>query len=215
MIPPVHRPLLGLALLFPLAFYGQNNRAPQIPSMNDEAKSVARQILLHQFKQCGTSLYVYRWIDYDTHSDEANDGLYLPAGLKERPPHERQLFGETGVSVWLSEFSGLLENLVVIDRSSSLSRADRLNGIQWAGDVQVDSKVAAVRDRDWRNGEWGPWDTTWHPIGFRKERSFYINFIIRKWNGKWFTAPSLGIAETPVAEVLSTPQPVCADLPLR
>lgn len=215
MIPLVHRALFGLVFLFPFAFYAQNNRAPQIPRMNDEAKSVARQILLHQFKQCGTSLYVYRWIDYDTHTTEVNDGLYLPAGLKERPAHERQLFGETGVTVWFSEFNGLLENLTIDDTTSSLSKAARLNGFQSAGYVKVDSKEAAVRDRDWRNGQWGPWETTWHPIGFREERSFYINFTISKRNGKWFTAPYGETAETPVSEVLSKPQPVCADLPIR
>jgi hypothetical protein len=208
MIPPVRRALFGLALLFPFAFYAQNSRAPQIAGINHEALSVARQILLHRFIQCGTSLYIYEWVDYDTRDGTGKYGLYLPAGLKERPTHdERQVFNQTGVILWFSEYRGLLEALVLQDASSSLSQADRLNGLQWAGQAEIDSHLAAVHHRDWSNGVWGPWGTTWTPVA-------KFPFDIKKQNGKWFVAFDWK-PEMPVKDVLATPQPACADLPIR
>ena len=206
MTPSLHRAVFGLALLFPFAFYAQNSRAPQIAGINHEALSVARQILLHRFIQCGTSLYIYGWVDYDTRDGTGKYDLYLPAGLKERPAHEKQLFGETGVSISFSESRGLLEALALHDDTFLLSQADRLNGLQWSGEAETGSKLPAVRYRRWMNGAWGPWDTEWYPTDFRVD--------MKKRNGQWFAAFD-GKPEMPVKNVLATPQPGCADLPIR
>ena len=217
------RSLFGLAVAVPFTFYAQSNRAQHTPSMSDEAKTLARQILLHRFLQCGTSLYIYGWIDYDTHDGVVKTGLYLPSGLKERLTHdEKQDFDKTGVSVWFSESRGLLEALVVHDASSLLLTADRLNGLRWSGAAIADSKLAASRYRSWKNGKappvgkeemplpshggWGEWDTKWLPAGFRVD--------LRKRNDNWF-AELDGKPETPVGQILATPQPSCADLPIH
>jgi hypothetical protein len=202
----VVRSLFGCAVLFPFAVHAQSNRAQRTPSINDEAKTVARQILLHKFVQCGTSLYRYAWVDYDRSDRDAGPkaGFSLPAGFQDRP-HKQQLLGQTGVILWFYEFKGLLQSLTVRDYPD-FSAADRLNGLQWDGEASADSKLAASRTRSWENGAWGPWDTNWYPAGF--------DVHLRRRNGKWFVVEDPK-PDTPVGEILSTPMPSCADLPIR
>lgn len=221
--------LFAFAVLFPSDCHAQSGRAQRATGLNDEAKTIARQVLLHRLLQCGTSLYVYGWIDYDTRDNTgrsdgtAKSGLYLPAGFKDRLTHdEKQVYDQTGVILWFSESRGILESLAVHDTSAFLSAADKLNGVQWDGEAKTDSKLAAIRYRHWRNGqappvgqpsgpgpggEWGAWDKNWLPTGFRVG--------LRKRNSRWFVVADDLETETPVGEILSAPQPSCADLPIR
>jgi hypothetical protein len=139
-----------------------------------------------------------------------------------RSTHDEKVsFPSTGVILSFSESRGLLESLVVTGDSTLLSAADRLNGVQWDGVAATKSELAAYRYRYWRNGQapsvgqpnghrsdgaWGPWDTNWRPGGFSVQ--------LRKRSGKWFVVDGLN-SESPVGEILSTPQPSCADLPIR
>lgn len=184
---PVCSPFIACAtlVLATLTMNAQTSRAAQRPNLDDEAKGVARRVLLRMLLRCGNSYYAYNQYS-------GGDGIEDVREIWPYFSEYREL-----------DFTALALELI------PLHPADRLNGIEWSGRVKL-AKRPAFRTRENQNGDWGPWPTEWSDLN----PYYHLQIELQKVSGKWFVIGDRG-RKTPLDEELSQAQPSCADLPIH
>jgi len=174
---------------------GQTNRAKPTLSLDDEARTMARRVLLRRLLKCGDSYFGY-----------VNVHEFTPLDVRH---------GEWDT---FAEFKA-----VVFDKLGTsgtfLSPAAALNGLQWFGQVDLfghvdfDTPKPATRKREKGNGTWGPWAEKWVDAELA-----WFRVQLKKENGRWFTADTaedLQGPAVPIEQEAAKPQPSCAVLPIR
>ena len=152
-------------------------------SLTREAENVARQCYEAFYVECGDSVYSTggspgRHVIGCSYTVTCPDGTTKEFVAKEG----------TGATQW-KEFN-------VTARASSLTQADRANGMEWKGEISVDCSI----QRHFDGARWGSWeDCTKHSA-----------FQLKKVDGEWLRRSITGRwkpLDCPVTEF------TCADVP--
>jgi hypothetical protein len=136
--------------------------------LDAEARTLALRVWEKGLVKCGDSYYTYRRGDY-------LDDRGRLMRVDEHGPREVHPNDYLG----LAEYKGISFSTVAV-KPEPLSYADRLNGVQWKGDVMLPS-FSVYRYRDRSYGKWQPWQDWQSP-----EKDFR-GLSLQKKNGQWFS----------------------------
>jgi hypothetical protein len=176
-----------------------------VQSLDAEARAIALRIWEKGFTKCGDSYYSY---DYGVYIDSRGRLIRETTnGLEEFPGNKLGVVQYRDVS-----FSH------VAAKPDRLSSADRLNGVQWKGQV-MEPTFSVSRHCERLDGKWQPWGE-WNNI---KQSGIGPAVPLSKKNNRWFVdrefEESFGTGEVearrhdPIDQWLSKAQPPCAALP--
>lgn len=143
--------------------------------LDAEARALALRVWEKEFLKCGASYYSYRGNEYvDAHGRIIRVDEHGP---KEVPPNEY---------LGIVEYKTVSFSSVAV-KPDQLSSADRLNGVQWKGEVMSPS-FSVFRFRDRTYGEWHPWQD------WQNTKPDFHGAPLEKKNGQWL----LDLADGPV-----------------